>query len=301
MSPLCARAGHKQVLWSEVRTGRLVQLAPAHAEAAYAYCEKQPHACAFIAGWIREGGLAQAPRVPRGWLLAEMDRGGPVQGLVYISDTGIILPALSSPEAEQDLVRIGQRNPAAARVLVGERTQLARIWRGLELTGARARQVRDQRGYLVSRGDFRPAGTLDLVPATESCLDALVEASAAMAREEARDDPQRRNPAVFRDRIRERMMRGRDLVYLEAGRLLFKSNVSTISPMAGQVEGIYTLPSARRTGLGTRGTSTVTQWVLEQAEQAFLLVNEDNQPAQRLYERLGYRYVIQSRTIFVAP
>ncbi len=284
-----------------MRTGRLVQLGPAHAAAAYAYCEAHPHNCAFIAGWIRAGGLSHSPTVPNGWLLAEADEAGPILGLVYISDTGIVLPALGTRQAEQDLVRIGHRNPAATRVLVGERSQIQRVWSGLERGGARARQVRDQRGYAVTQGQFISGGDLDLAPATDACLDALVQASAAMAREEAKDDPQSRNPSLFRERIRERMLRGRDMVYLQNDRLLFKSNVSTISPLAGQIEGIYTVPSARRVGLGTRGTSAVTRWVLSQAAQAFLLVNEDNQAAQRLYERLGYTYVLQSRTVFVAP
>ena len=62
-----------------------------------------------------------------------------------------------------------------------------------------------------------------------------------------------------------------------------------------------TMPSARGAGIGTRGTTAVTQWVLDRAAQAFLLVNEDNHAAQQLYERLGYQHVFGSQTIFLAP
>jgi len=278
-----------------------VQLGPEHAEAAYAFCVSAPERCTFIAGWVKEGGLVESPTVPRGWLLAQLGASGAIEGLAYFSDTGIVLPALTSPEAEHDVVRIGHRNPSAVRVLVGERGQVSRIWRGLVRVGARARQIRDQRGYLVTRDGFTNAGALPLVPADERCLEQLVAASAAMAREEAKDDPQSRNPGLFKERIRERVMRGRDLVYLDQGQLLFKSNVAAISELSGQIEGIYTVPAARRTGLGSRGTSAVTQWVLDRAEQAFLLVNEDNHPAQRIYERLGYLHVMDSQTIFLAP
>ena len=297
-----------EVLSELVRTGRLYQLGPEHGAAAYAFAAQRPHQCTFIAGWIQEGGLAESPSVPRGWLLAELDDDGGVEGLVYISDTGIVMPALSSPEGLADIAHIGRRHPDAVRVLVGDRAQVAGIWRHMLRHGAEARQIRDQAGYLVRRGDFRPHGErpggedpLPLEVARAPVLDQLVQASADMAREEAQDDPQGRNPGLFRERIRERMLRGRDLVFLESGRLVFKSNVAAISPSSGQVEGIYTLPHARRRGLGTRGTSAVTGWVLSQAEQAFLLVNEDNDPARRLYLRLGYREVMKSRTIFVAP
>lgn len=284
-----------------MRSRPLVQLGPEHAGAALEYCRSAPHQCTFIAGWIEEGGLSESPLVPRGWLLAERLPRGPVTGLAYFSDTGIVMPALGSSAGEQDVVRIGRRNPSAVRVLVGERGQVSRIWRGLSRAGARARQIRDQRAYVVTRAGFREAGTLPLVPADDQILEQLVAASAAMAREEAKDDPQSRNPGLFKERIRERVRRGRDLVYVEQGRLLFKSNVAAISPLAGQIEGIYTQPSARGAGLGTRGTSAITAWVLDRAEQAFLLVNEDNFGAQRIYERLGYEHVLESQTIFLAP
>lgn len=280
--------------------GRLRQLGPQHAAAAQAYCATQPEQCAFIAGWIAEGGLTEAPQVARGWILAETDAEDRIGGLAYFSDTGIVLPALTHPDAIDEVVRVAQRNPGSVRVLVGARAQVDQIWRGLSRRGAYARQIRDQRGYVVTREGFREAGDLSLAPADEAVLDQLVEASAAMAREEARDDPQRRNPPLFRERIRERMLRGRDMVHLDHGRLLFKSNVAALSPLAGQVEGIYTVPSARRQGLGTRGTSAITRWVLERAQRAFLLVNEDNTSARRLYEGLGYADVLASRTIFLA-
>jgi predicted GNAT family acetyltransferase len=61
------------------------------------------------------------------------------------------------------------------------------------------------------------------------------------------------------------------------------------------------VPTHRGRGIGRRGTAAVTMWVLERAQRAVLLVNEDNEPARRLYETLGYRRMLESRTIFIAP
>lgn len=281
-------------------SGRLVQLGPAQAEEASRFAAQHPHACAFIAGWLAEGGLARDPRTPRAWLFAER-RGAALEGLAYVSDTGIVIPALKSPEALEELAELGRANPNAMRVLVGEREQIASLWGKLSRAGSAARIVRDQLGYSVARGELASDATLPLVAASDAQLEQVVAASAEMAREEAGDDPQRRNPPLFRARIRERMARGRDFIHLEAGRLVFKANVSALSAVGGQVEGIYTVPERRGEGFGTRGTAEVTRWVLERSERAFLLVNDDNLPAIRLYERLGYRRVLESRTIFVAP
>ena len=71
--------------------------------------------------------------------------------------------------------------------------------------------------------------------------------------------------------------------------------------MRKKVEGIYTVPKHRGRGLGRRGTSAVTSWVLKHAPRSVLLVNQDNEPAKRLYLGLGYRQTRENRTIFIAP
>ncbi len=281
--------------------GQLLKLGPPQAQLAIRFCEENPNRCTYIAGWIHDTGLADLNHSPRAWLLGEIDDHGGILGLVYISDTGIVIPAVESDAALEDLVRVGKRNPSAIRVIVGEREAVARLWRRLEHTGMIARITRDQLGYAVSRASFIDSPTiLPLEIGTKKYLDQIVDASAAMALEEARDDPQGRNPELFRTRIEERLERRRDFIHIEDGKLVFKSNVSAVSPVGGQVEGIYTLPSQRGRGIGFGGTASVTRWVLERSERAFLLVNDDNEAAKKIYEKLGYRQVIASRTIFVA-
>ena len=118
-----------------------------------------------------------------------------------------------------------------------------------------------------------------------------------MAIEEANDDPQSRNPTLFRERIRHRIRRGRDFVLFDDDTLIFKTNVSAMSPLGGQIEGIYTVPSARGNGFGRKGTSAVTGWVLERGSRAVLLVNEDNAVAKQLYQSLGYARIGLSQTV----
>jgi GNAT superfamily N-acetyltransferase len=281
--------------------GRLVKLGPGHARAAFRFCEENPDRCTYIAGWIDDGGLSDPSTQPRAWLLGDIAPSGALNGIVYISDTGIVIPAIDDDSVIEDLSRVGRRNPSAIRVVVGERSAVARLWELLEPVGMVARINRDQLGYAVTRETFTDSPTLlPLEVGTRQHLDQIVDASAAMALEEARDDPQGRNPELFRARIEERLERGRDFIHLDGGKLLFKSNVSAVSRVGGQVEGIYTVPGHRGRGIGLAGTASVTRWVLERSERAFLLVNDDNDVAQRIYERLGYRRVIESRTIFVA-
>ncbi len=281
-----------------VEPDRLTPLAPLDAAAALQFCEIHPFQCTYIAGWIAEGGLSRASNTPRAWLLGERDEHGSLISLLYISVTGIMIPAHLTEPALRRVGEMVERNPNLARVVVGDRRLVAQLWRVLSSRGIRARLARDQVGYSVEREAARLVEPLDLVPAGIEHLDQVVQASAAMAREEAKDDPFARNPRLFRERIAERIRRGRDFVHVPRSQLRFKSNIASLSALGGQIEGVYTIPAFRHRGLGLRGTSAVTQWVLDRAQRAFLLVNEDNLDARRLYERLGYRSVCESRTVF---
>jgi uncharacterized protein len=274
---------------------RLRQLGPKEATDAHRFCQERPDASVFLAGWLADGGLERRIRGARAWMFADVDEEGRIRGLVYISDTGIVVPVLDRDEGFTGLAELGRRNSQAVRVVVGERSLVDAL---VEVWGFPVRLARAQLAYTVDRSRFRTRDRLPLRTARVADLDPLTLASAAMAREEAGDDPYGRNPKLFRSRIRERIHRGRDFVFTDAGELVFKCNVSALSDVGGQIEGIYTVPAARRRGLGRRGTAAVTSWVLERTRRACLLVNEDNHVAKSLYLDLGYREAYASRTVF---
>ncbi|MEM1024980.1 MAG: GNAT family N-acetyltransferase [Myxococcota bacterium] len=277
-----------------------MQLGPGSEADALEFCARQPEHTLVIAGWLGEGGLRRSDKTQKAWLFAEQDEQRRVQGLVYVSDNGIVLPVLRSRSALDALVELGARNPQVIRVVVGERSTVDHLLRAWVPRGFRPRLHRDQLAYVVGEDGFSPHGNVELRPAEPEDLDALVEASAEMAREEAGDDPQARNPGLFRSRIKKRIERGRDFVLMTSQGLSFKSNVAALSSFGGQVEGIFVPPAHRQQGLGLKGTSWVTRWILDRAPRACLLVNEDNQGAKRLYLRLGYVLSHSSRTSFFA-
>lgn len=277
-----------------------MQLGPGAEAEALEFCARQPEHTLVIAGWLGEGGLRRSNRTQKAWLFANKDEQRRVQGLVYVSDHGIVLPVLEQVPALDALVELGARNPQVIRVVVGERSVVDYLLRAWVPRGFRPRLHRDQLAFVVRDEMFRPATGIELRPAELGDLDALVEASAEMAREEAGDDPQARNPSLFRSRIKNRLERGRDFVLTTPEGLAFKSNVAALSPFGGQVEGIFVPPAQRHRGLGLKGTSWVTGWILDRSPRACLLVNEDNESAKKLYERLGYVRTHSSRTSFFA-
>lgn len=281
----------------------LKALTPDRTSDVRAYCAHRPCECIQVSGWLAEGGLmAAGPRpLGRGWLFAETAPSGELRALALLNPFGILHPVGASLGLLDGLAALARANPGLIRVIVGVRSEVDALWERLSALGLRSRSVRSQQLMTVDPTHFVPSPTtLALTPALEADLDELVEASGAMSREETRDDPQARNPQLFRERIASRLERGRDFIHRESGHLAFKCNVSALSNLGGQLEGIYTQPASRRRGYGRAGTSWITAWVLERAERSVLLVNDDNAVARSLYQGLGYREAHASRTIFLA-
>jgi RimJ/RimL family protein N-acetyltransferase len=56
----------------------------------------------------------------------------------------------------------------------------------------------------------------------------------------------------------------------------------------GLLVGMYVRPSARRAGVGRRLVETIIEFAHQRVELIQLAVVSDNEPARRLYERLGF-------------
>jgi RimJ/RimL family protein N-acetyltransferase len=77
----------------------------------------------------------------------------------------------------------------------------------------------------------------------------------------------------------------------EAGRLVAMAGTHVVAPEVGVaiVGNVVTHPRYRRRGYGSVATSAVTAALLETCRLVFLTVEERNETALRVYQRLGYR------------
>ena len=56
----------------------------------------------------------------------------------------------------------------------------------------------------------------------------------------------------------------------------------------GRLVGMYVRPSARKVGVGRRLVETIIEFARQRVELIQLAVVSDNEPARRVYERLGF-------------
>ncbi|MGD0370083.1 MAG: GNAT family N-acetyltransferase [Candidatus Dormibacteria bacterium] len=152
-------------------------------------------------------------------------------------------------------------------------------------------EVRDPQPVMVLDG---PPSSLPGVPirrGRRDDLDALTVAAAAMHREEMGVDPMAVDAVGWRLRMAALIDRGWSFLLMEGDQIAFKLELSAWTPEAVQIQGVWTDPRFRRRGIATAAMAAVCAELLTQVPVCSLYVNAYNEPALRLYRRLGFRQV----------
>ena len=98
--------------------------------------------------------------------------------------------------------------------------------------------------------------------------------------------------ALYRARVAEIIAQGRSLARIEDGRVVFKAEIGAVSDVACQIQGVWVDPQLRGAGLGAAGMAAVVAECLRSvAPIVSLYVNDFNEPARRVYRRVGFEQV----------
>lgn len=284
----------------ERRSGglRVRPLRPRDRDAALAFLGRAPRLNLVLADLVLRLGAAGERGQRRPEVLAAWRR-GEVAGLAALQP-GLVLDASAEPEAlDAFLPHLG-----------GIRSGLVKstcdvvdpLWEWLRGRGRRALLDRIEVAYAVEPATARlveaPPDVV-LRPAGAHDLDFLVEAARSSLLEEERPDPSRADPRSFRHWVRSRMSRA--LVATRAGRPAFVAYADVQCAWGWLLQGVYTLPTDRRYGLAAAGVSALCRHAFDAgADHAQLAVVEGNVPAERLYEKLGFRPFARLRTLLFA-
>lgn len=173
------------------------------------------------------------------------------------------------------------------------------LWPLLESSGRRKVLDRIEQGFAVRGGDLRPTEVPNggrLRDPRENDLPDLVEAARLSLKEEDRRDPFDGNPHAFRGWVESRISRAR-IIDCE-GELCFVGYADVQLPSGWLLQGIYTPNPYRRSGFAAAGVSDLCQRAFSSgASHVQLAVVRGNEPAERLYRKLGFRETERLRTI----
>jgi RimJ/RimL family protein N-acetyltransferase len=190
----------------------------------------------------------------------------------------------------------GEAALRGTRMIIGEEGAVSDLWAAARSVMPEPRE--DRPGQPVYAIEEPPEGdSSGLRAATLEDLDLLLPACAATHREELGVDPLARDPEGFRRRTVLQIQEGRSWLWAEDGTILFKAEASAWTPAAVQLQQVWVDREVRREGYGTRGISDLCRLLLQRTPSVCLFVRPENEPAIRLYERIGMRRVGTYRSV----
>jgi uncharacterized protein len=269
-------------------------LADEHEAEALAFLSARPMHTVFMATLIRDNGLVSS--LNRGTFYGCRDQMGHLKGLALIGHATIIETA--DDYALAHFAHLAQNCPTAY-LIRGEQERVARFWQHYEPRGRRPRRMcrellMEQRPPVAVLESVR-----DLRPATCEDLSLIMPVNAAMIADECGVNPLERDPVGFRVRLLRRIEQGRVWVWVQKGRLKFKTDVLADTQAAAYLEGVWVHPDERGRGYGLRCLSQLTRALLAHTETVCLVVNETATTAQAFYRKAGYKTASHYDTIYL--
>lgn len=232
------------------------------------------------------------PAVLGGRTYGVVDDAGRLLAAAFVG--GNLLPLGGDAPAYRALGRHLARRRRTCSSIVGRAEAVGLLWAELAGAWGPARVVRDRQPLLVAEAVADPGPRVapaDVRVATPSDLDAYFPAAVAMFREEL-DLPPLATAALseYRRRVQALLRAGRGFIVVDRhGTVAFKADIGAVSAATCQLQGVWTRPDLRRRGLATAAMAEVLRRGLELAPTVSLYVNDFNEPARRLYARLGMR------------
>lgn len=213
-----------------------------------------------------------------------------------------LVPIACTPEDARLFAERALPRRRSTATVVGPAAAARAMWEVLEPRWAPAREIRLDQPHLEIAGP--PAVAPDpLVRRSEpGDLAHLYPACVAMYTEEVGVSPEAGGAADhYLARVRELVGRGWSFArYDTDGSVLFKAEVSSASPFAAQVQGVWVRPDRRGEGLAPAGMAAVVELVRAQlAPVVSLYVNSFNTPARAAYQRVGFRQTSTFSTVML--
>lgn len=173
--------------------------------------------------------------------------------------------------------------------LAGPRDPVLAMWEILRDSWGEARSTRNDQPFLVLDRPPDVSSEPRVRPVVLDEFDILYPASVAMFTEEVGIDPDAGNHGGYRARVRQLIAQGCAFAIIEDGEVLFKAEVGSQTSRACQIQGVWVTPRMRGKGLSEAALAGMVRQVqMTFAPVVTLYVNAHNEPARRLYDRLGF-------------
>jgi len=272
---------------------------------ALAFLRGSRHENVFLLSRIRASGTRPSSDPQHGAFLGAFDDDSSLRGLAFVGNTGTLV--LSVDEADvaaafvPPIVDDGLRFTIVVSEFAAGRAFLA-AWRAAG--GTEPQLNRKQLFYVVERGDLASGvEPLDVEQASIDSIDDLAELSCLMVAEDLKLDRDAIDGRRYRVRIATSVTQGRSFLARDprTGRVVFKCDLAVVGPEGAMLEGVYTVKDRRRARIATRAVHALCRDLLREEAVPFVALHVDarNIGARRVYERVGFRHVMDFRLMLM--
>lgn len=242
----------------------------------------------FVTARVRQGGL---DRFRLGCAVYGYECGGELRALMHAGSNLVPVNADDPEIVEAFADWIGPGRTCSSiigpsRVAMGLWSALCRRWgRAWE----KVREVRARQPVMVIDGEPTVVPDPRVQRITVDDWEPYFHAAVAMYTEEVGVSPIKGNPASYKFYVRQLIEAGRAFGIVERGRVIYKSDLGSVTPGVGQIQGVWLDPALRGRGLAPACMAGVVSLAREQVPVVSLYVNDFNHAARRTYARAGFR------------
>jgi predicted GNAT family acetyltransferase len=235
------------------------------------------------------------------WLGGEMwgrFEGGRLRAACHVGAN--LVPVQATAEDAAAFAERALTRGRTVSTIVGPQEAVQAFWEGVAPSWGTPRDTRWRQPHLQIDGPPVIAADPEVRRTTRDDMAELYPACVAMYTEEVGVSPEAGGGGpLYRARVRQLVNRGWSFArFDDAGRVLFKAEVASVTPYAAQVQGVWVAPHMRGQGLAASGMARVAEIVLaEIAPTVSLYVNEWNVPARAAYARAGFVETARFSTI----
>lgn len=243
----------------------------------------------FLLGWLHENDVLPIDPDHRFQFLGAMQR-EQIVGVSLLAGNSIAV-VHGEGAAATALGAFHRRVSARLQTIIGPREAVEPFWQAYAGTSLTPLQVRRQVLLDLRARELRYFSEPLLELAEPEDLNELFQMSVAMHEEETGLPLHPSERDVFRRNVAARIEAGHTWCLRDSftDRIMFKASVASWSPEVAQVEGVFVRKAYRGGGVARRALSEMLRRVLYTVDRVTLYADETNEPALKLYRRLGFR------------
>jgi predicted GNAT family acetyltransferase len=277
-----------------VADGRCRPLYASDTQSVLSLLRRHPVRNVLLEYLVRCGALGRVP----GFYGCEGERG--LDAVLLIGVLGSAFMDARSETALRELGRLAGSLAVRPRHITAPEPLLDAFWEGFAPFAGGLQWSRREPLYVLSRTQLQQQEPLAVRRADESELDEIVANSAQQHVEDLKEDRQACDPTGFRHRHQLDLRAGHWWVVRRARRVVFQVHVGPENDAVLQLGGVFTRPELRQRGFATRALASLCARLLERKASVCLFCDEQNGPARRVYERIGFEVAEHFRSVLLA-